>query len=183
MSQDAPAPQRRDKLTRMPTIENRALPPQSLLRRYAASGAYTDCYTTAIARPLALPAYVEAFYRGAAIRLERQLIGWLMGWPSTDEDVRRLAHGEAERFSAWRVEDRRDDQLLLSDVSGRTRSWLMCRPDDGGTRLFFGSAVVPRTDPTTGEPAMGRLFKPMLGFHRLYSRLLLSAARARLRRG
>ena len=52
-----------------------------------------------------------------------------------------------------------------------------------GTRLHFGSAVVParraRSDRRAG---LGALFTALLGFHKLYSRLLLKAARARLSR-
>ena len=49
------------------------------------------------------------------------------------------------------------------------------------TRLYFGSAVVPRQRIGAGQPAMGSLFHALLGFHRLYSRLLLRAASKRVR--
>jgi hypothetical protein len=50
------------------------------------------------------------------------------------------------------------------------------------TRLYFGSAVVPVVDETSGQARMGLAFKALLGFHRLYSRALLSAAHSRLAR-
>ena len=52
----------------------------------------------------------------------------------------------------------------------------------GGTRLYFGSAVVPVDDARTGRRRIGTVFVLLLGFHRVYSRVLLWAARARLRR-
>ena len=51
-----------------------------------------------------------------------------------------------------------------------------------GTRLYFGSAVVPVMNAATGKSEMGFVFKALLGFHKLYSRALLSAAAARLAR-
>ena len=51
-----------------------------------------------------------------------------------------------------------------------------------GTRLFFGSAVVPARDPSTDRTSLGFVFKALLGFHELYSRVLLGAARLRLSR-
>jgi hypothetical protein len=82
------------------------------------------------------------------------------------------------------VEDRAANQLLMCDLAGRTRSWLMVAPLQAGgassTRLYFGSAVVPVRDMASGQPRMGLLFKALLGFHKLYSRILLQAARSRL---
>ena len=49
-----------------------------------------------------------------------------------------------------------------------------------GTRLYFGSAVVPTRDRATGEARMGTVFRALLGFHKLYSVILLSAARSRI---
>ncbi len=62
----------------------------------------------------------------------------------------------------------------------------MALPLDGptnaiATRLYFGSAVVPRSSGGNGEPGMGWLFHGLLGFHRLYSRLLLRAASRHVR--
>jgi hypothetical protein len=51
-----------------------------------------------------------------------------------------------------------------------------------GTRLYFGSAVVPVVDAKSGQPTLGFAFRALLGFHKLYSRVLLRAARARLAR-
>jgi hypothetical protein len=74
-----------------------------------------------------------------------------------------------------------DDQLLLCDFQGRTRSWLMSAPDSTGpspaTTLNFGSAVVPQKP----HGPMGPAFRALLGFHHLYSRALLRSAVMRLR--
>jgi hypothetical protein len=75
---------------------------------------------------------------------------------------------------------------LLTDMTGRTRSWLMVAPtgngDSGGTQLYFGSAVVPVADLATGARRMGFVFGALLGFHKLYSRALLWSARRKLTR-
>jgi hypothetical protein len=129
---------------------------------------------------------VEVFYTGSLFKLERLLLAWLVSKPSTDAQARELARGALSVFSAWTVEDRGIDQLLMCDLAGRTRSWLMVEPLRSGsstaTRLYFGSAVVPARDKTSGKPGLGLLFQSLLGFHKLYSRALLHAARTRLTR-
>jgi hypothetical protein len=150
-----------------------ALPEQSLLAKYARPGAYTDCYSAEIARTVSAAEYVEVFYTGSLFKLERLLLARIAFRPSTDEHAKELALGIRDTFAAWRVEERSAEQLLMRDFSGRTRSWLMVIPaGSGGSRLYFGSAVVP----------MGFRFKALLGFHKLYSRALLDAARSRLAR-
>ena len=165
----------------MSSIRPCPLPPDALLAGYAAGGAYADCYTAEVARPVPHGSFIEAFYRGGLMRLERRLIGLVLSRPSTDAQVRELAAGQTREFSAWRVEHRTPNQLLMRDVGGRTRSWLMTVPEGAnGTRLYFGSAVVPSVDRATGKSRMGFGFHALLGFHKLYSRLLLGAALARL---
>jgi len=163
------------------------LPADALLGRYADDGGFTDCYHADLDQPVTLDRYVEAFYCGGLIRIERLLIGMFLSRPSSRLQVRQLARGQIDGFAAWRVEARNETQLLLCDVSGRTRSWLMVqsRPEThAGSRLYFGSAVVPSRRDASGQPRMGWLFGALLGFHRLYSRLLLKAASRRLlRRG
>lgn len=163
------------------SIRTCPLPQGSLLSRYAA-GAYTDCYATELPTSVTQAEFVQAFCTGAAFRIERLLIRLFLGRPSTDAQVRRLAAGEADEFAAWRVEGRTADELLLCDIAGRTRSWLMAAPHGTGTRLHFGSAVVPTRDRATGAARMGFVFRALLGFHQLYSRVLLGAARRRLMR-
>jgi hypothetical protein len=107
--------------------------------------------------------------------------------PSTDAQARQWAMGDADTFSAWHVECRSADQLLVA--WGRTRSWFMVAPAGDGsaaarvTRLYFGSSVIPRPSPHGGRPDMGLGFAALQGFHKLYSRALLAAARSRLRAG
>ncbi|SFN27453.1 hypothetical protein SAMN05216289_11115 [Dokdonella immobilis] len=130
--------------------------------------------------------FVSAFYTTGLFRLERWILSVFARRPSSDEEAFQLARGERDRFAAWQVEQRSENELLLCDFSGRTRSWLMTEPtavgaDSTGTLLRFGSAVVSRVDPATGTRSLGTLFHLLLGFHRLYSRLLLRAACARLR--
>ena len=166
----------------MPSVQACALPPHSLLSRYASDGAFTDCYVTELPKSVSHSEFVEALYLGALMRFERKLIGWLLSKPTSNAHVRELATGNAASFAAWHVEERTPSELLLQDQTGRTRSWLMSQAIPGATRLYFGSAVLPRVHPKTGAGHMGPLFKPLLGFHMLYSKLLLSSARSRLER-
>jgi hypothetical protein len=158
------------------------LPPEALLRKYVAEGAYTDCYATEIAASVGFAEYVEAFYTTAPFKAERLVLKWLAGKPSSDADARRLARGEADAFAAWSVDARAAEQLLVCDFLRRTRSWLMIVALDGGsTRLHFGSAVVP-VGVGSGKGRLGFPFNALLGFHHAYSRVLLEAARSRVAR-
>jgi hypothetical protein len=158
------------------------LPPDALLRRYRDGGGYADAYLTEVPLAVSQAEFVEAFYTTWLFRLERWVLAVFARRPSTDGDARALADGSRNDFAAWQVEAREPGQLLLTDMLGRTRSWLMCEPvaDGRSTRLYFGSAVVPVTDRRTGQRRMGWLFRALLGFHHLYSRALLGAAARRL---
>lgn len=170
----------------MPTITSCELPPNALLNGYLRGGAYADCYLTEIPRPVSHSEYVEAFYTTAVFKAERLILKWLCSRPSTDMQAKQLAVGELDSFAAWRVEGRGPNQLLLADFTGRTRSWLMTAAADNGgaasTRLYFGSAVVPMVSARSGQATLGMAFRWLLGFHKLYSRVLLLAARSRLSR-
>lgn len=156
------------------------LPPNALLRKYRDAGAYADCYATEIAARVSHAEYVEAFYTTFVFKLERLLLKRFLAKPSTDDEARRLARGELDSFAAWTVEGRAPDQLLMADFMGRTKSWLMVEPiGDTRTRLYFGSAVVPTRD-KAGKPTMGSPFNALLGFHKLYSRVLLASAAAKI---
>ena len=172
----------------MPVIRSCELPSDALLTRYLASGAYADCYATEVARPVSHAEFVEAFYTTAVFKLERLILRVFASRPSTDVEAGQLARGDLSSFAAWSVEARSPNQLLLADYTGRTRSWLMVAiaPDSLqsiiGTRLFFGSAVVPMRNAKTGRASLGPVFSALLWFHKLYSRVLLRAARSRLSR-
>jgi hypothetical protein len=168
----------------MTSIQPCELPNNTLLRRYLSSGAYADCYVTEIAGVISHAEYIEAFYTTWVFKLERQLIAWFVARPSTDAQAGELALGTRTSFAAWSVEAREPDQLLMSDFQGRTRSWLMSAvaADNQTTRLFFGSAVVPTFGRREGQARMGFVFRALLGFHKLYSRILLRAAVNRLAR-
>jgi hypothetical protein len=170
----------------MPAVYSCDLPIDALLHRYAGSGAYADCYVAEIAGTVSHAEFVEAFYTTAVFKLERLILRLLVSRPSTDEEARQLAQGNFDSFAAWSVEGRATDQLLLSDFMGRTKSWLMVAAAHSagvsGTQLFFGSAVVPVRSAATGRTGLGFAFRALLGFHKLYSRLLLKSAVSRLSR-
>lgn len=168
----------------MNAIETRPLPDEALLAACRDAGSFTDCYSVDVHQVVSHAAYVESFYTSAVFKVERQLLAWFVSRPSTDLQAHALASGQLDAFSAWTVEGRSTNQLLLCDFQSRTRSWLMTSPVDlcgsPGTRLYFGSAVVPVVNRRTGEAGMGFVFRALLGFHKIYSRVLLRAALARL---
>jgi hypothetical protein len=162
---------REEVLESMLSVRSAPLPPDALLASYSSSGAYTDCYSVQLDRPASLGDFMAAFYTTGIFKLER----WLLTsrFPSSDKEAESLARGEVTRFCAWHVEDRRADQAVLA--AGRTRSWLMVAPSGESTTLFFGSAIVPRR-----RGGLGWQFTILMGFHKLYSRILLRAAARRL---
>lgn len=173
----------------MPTVTASALPESSLLAEYGAgtsgaTGNYVDCYQTEVPRAVNLHEFVFAFYTTPLFKMERTVLGLLAGKSSTDNEAEHLAIGNSEVFAAWSVEKRSDDQLLMCDFRGRTRSWFMVAPreaDGGvGTVLRFGSAVVARRNRRTGVTEQGWVFDALLGFHKLYSKMLLRSAKSRL---
>jgi hypothetical protein len=163
----------------MRSVHSARLPDHALLRRYSETGAYTDCYAIDVAAPYSHADYVEGFYTTSVFRFERLVLSWLISKPSSDTDARDLALGRREVFAAWHVEACAPDQLLMCDFLGRTRSWLMVVPQGIGTRLYFGSAVVPIIG-RRGEKRVDWRYRTLLGFHKLYSRVLLRAAARRL---
>ena len=166
------------------SIRREPLPEHALHAHYQREGAYTDCYATRIEQPVSHAAFVAAFYTSWLFRLERSILR-LVDKPSTDDEARALARGERSSFAAWSVEARATDQIVMCDFLGRTRSWLMVEAVDGGkaTRLYFGSVVVPKPNGTARKSSLGASYTLLLGFHKLYSRALLRAARSRLFRG
>lgn len=157
------------------------LPPGALLARYEGGGGYTDAFVVTIPGRVTQAAFVAAFYTTALFKLERLVLAVLVSRPSTDEEARRLANGESERFAAWTVEAREPGQILLCDFMGSTRSWLMsvegaANAPGAKTRLWFGTALVPRK----GAAGPGAGFRAMVPIHRLYARALLKAAARRL---
>ena len=170
----------------MLAIEKCPVPANTLLNTYSIPGAYVDCYTTEVPGQVAFSEFIFAFYTTLLFKLERLFLELTVSRPSTDIQARQLADGDIEKFAAWYVENRSENELLLCDLLGGTRSWLMVIPANTQstpqTRLYFGSAVVPVRLSKTGTPSLGFAFQALLSFHRIYSVLLLYSAKASIHR-
>ena len=170
-------------------------------------GRYGDCFAVSVDREVSLADFVFAFYTSPVFRVERLLLR-LAGAPANDADARALVEGASATFAIWYVGRRTADQLLMCDRYERTRSWFRVTSQVGDrTLLQFGSAVAgaaPADDtaPADGAapaddaaPAVaaapgggrhprrrGAAFRLLLGFHVVYSQLLLSAAKRKILR-
>ena len=166
------------------SVKSCHIPNCSLLNSYLRDGNYTDRYITEIHRSVSHAQFVTTFYTTWIFKLERLILKMAVSKPSTDCQAEQLANGSIETFAAWHVEARSENQLLMCDFNHRTRSWLMVDHatdnDATLTRLYFGSAIVAVEDPGTGEFTLGAGYQALLGFHKLYSKVLLHAARSRL---
>lgn len=133
------------------------LPDHSLLTRYRDVKGYTDSFSLDVPGAVSLAQYVA----------------------TSDAGAYSLARGETEAFAAWTVEARSEDQILMCDFLKKTRSWLMVEALPGaGTRLWLGSAIVPKRISADGRAWLGLGFHALLPFHKVYSVALLRAAAA-----
>ncbi len=165
----------------MPETSQIPLPETALLGRYEnRPGHHTDCYVTEVSQRVDIATFSAAFFNSPVMRLERRLFA-LMSYPSSLADVQALAEGRSDTFAGWVLEDRNAHQLLLKIFEGGVRTWLMVSHSDTGTRLYFGSAVLPK-DPQADQPKLGIWVKALMGFHHVYSKILLRAARKQLAR-
>ena len=170
----------------MGTVLQETLAADALLKTYRGGkhperwGNYGDCFSVSINQPVSLAEFVFAFYTTPLFRTERAILRVLAASPSTDDDVKQLLAGSRDTFAAWHLAARTETQLLMSDRFGKTRSWFRVTPlDSGGTLLQFGSAVAAKRN-GNGQTGMSTGFHLLLGFHRLYSRMLLRSALRKL---
>ena len=158
-------------------VQKRPVPADTILKHFSTNGAYADCYRTEIHGRVSFAEYIFAFYTTPLFKLERYILKLIVAKPSTDIQARQLADGSRNEFAAWHVESRNENELLMCDFRGHTRSWLMVTninlESDPRTWLYFGSAVVPIRNSKTGKPTLGRGYQALLGFHKVYSVLLL----------
>ncbi len=162
-------------------VDEAPLPEGGLLEEFVDRGEYTDCFVAKVSADVTFSEYVESFYTTRLFKLERHILKWLVSRPSTDEEAGQLARNEISHFAAWDEYRRCDNQLVMMDLRQQTCSWFMLAPQDSGSLLFFGSAVM-RTRETTQGRTMKWTYRCLLGFHRLYSRALLQAAAKRIGR-
>ena len=167
------------------SIEKCPVPADTLLHKYTRNGSYTDCYSTEVLTQIFFPEYIFAFYTTPLFNLERLILRLTVSKPSTDLQAWQLADGVSDRFAAWYVEGRGENEILMCDFQGRTRSWLMATSVSTvrgvRTRLYFGSAVVPIQNSKTGKLSLGFGVQALLGFHKVYSVLLLYSAKSHIK--
>lgn len=162
------------------------IPENGLLNAYGLqSGCYTDCFYIDMPGSVSFSTYVYAFFNSPVFKLERALLRLFTSSPSSDNDVENLASGVSDGLSMWNVEERGDNQMIMSVGNGPIRTWLMCCNSgisSGTTRLYFESAVLPTQHNASRDLKMGRTYRILLGFHKQYSRILLRSAKRKLRK-
>ena len=167
-------------------LESQIAPSGALTAADRDQGALTDCFYLDIPRKVRLEDYVYAFYTTWLFKVERAILSVVIRKPSTDRDALLLSQNKTFSFSAWTVEVREPDQILLRDYRGDTKSWFMVQPvtvdAKPATRLYFGTVVVPKKVSKEGQKSVHFAFHLFGGFHRLYSRALLRSAFKRLNR-
>ena len=143
--------------------EHSLISEQSVLEGYV-----TNCFSAEVSKVVDLSDLIEAFYKTPLFRLERLVLSLAPSGRLRDTDITALSKGQVDRISVWQVEARLDTQILLS--AGGAKSWLMVQPLDSGTRLYFGSVLVPRPSKVEGEtPKVGWFLNSLIGARLIYS--------------
>jgi hypothetical protein len=158
------------------SIEKIFAPENTFLKNYLIDGNYVDCYVTTIDKQISFPKFIFSFYTTWLFKVEAFILTYTVRKPSSDLEATKLANAEIDKFAAWTVESRSENQILMCDFVGRTRSWLMVEKVGVKTKLYFGSAVVPKSR----GAGLGFIFILLLGFHQVYSILLLYFAKSKL---
>ena len=160
-------------------VEAAPVPVSSLLATAPGERDYADCWCCEIAGSAGLSQLIEAFFTCPAFRPERLTLA-AIGKGGSDAEARALAQGETDRFAAWTLVERREDEILLEDFAHRTRCWLAVAPQVGHTRVSFGTAILARTGDGGADRAENLAFRALVPFHRFYARRLIASAAKRI---
>jgi len=167
------------------SIEKCTVIPNSLLASYAENG-YADSYRTELPGHISMEDYVFSFYTTALFKLERFILTWTVLKPSSDLQAKELMNGKTDKFAAWTIETRNENELLMCDMLKQTRSWFMVKhngtENNPRTQLYFGTGIAPATRGAATKKSIGLFFILLLPFHKMYSVFLLLFARQRLSR-
>ena len=139
--------------------------------------AMADCFSLTLNKNVTIASFLAAFYTSKIFKIERKILAFALQKPSTDEQAIALSKSQRDTFAIWTQAYRDNEQIVLSDFKGSTKSWLMVKQiTSSETQIFFGTAVMPtvKKDGSLGEPS--KLFVILGSFHRLYSKLLLWSA-------
>lgn len=86
------------------------VPEGSLLATYGGPQDYRDCFVREVPGEVSLAQYIERFYSSMVFAPERIVLGFVgraKGWDASADAIRALARGDADRFGAWEVVERR----------------------------------------------------------------------------
>ena len=136
----------------MTTVTACEVPEGSLLAQYGGPGDYRDCFVRVVPGEVSLEAYIKRFYSSMAFAPERMilsLIGRSKGWNASADAIRALARGEADRFGAWEVIERRSG--LVAEHGERPASRKGDRPSAGPEGRGDRSADALRNKKTRRE--------------------------------
>ena len=130
----------------MLSIEKCEVIPNTLVASFKEKG-YADSYRTEVYGHVSLEDYVYKFYTSPLFKLERFILTLTVRKPSTDTQAKELLEGNSNKFAAWTLEDRRENELLMRDMADRTRSWFMVHhvgtKENPRTQLYFGTGISP----------------------------------------
>lgn len=156
------------------------LPPESLLARLRGPECYRDAFRASLPGEVSLGELVTAFFSSRVFLTERMALH-LIGRGAGQAEIAALAAGETQRFAAWEMEAREENQLLMHDFLDQTCCWLavstrgpdgaLCGPlpvpEVGRTFIWFGTGV---------REVGGPIMRHLQGAHRFYARQLLAGA-------
>jgi len=108
------------------------VPERVLLCKYRDGIGYADCYFSDVPDSVSQRAFVEAFYTTALFKLERAVLRWFAGRPSTDVEARELAaggspvvcglaRGRPHRRRTARCRLHRSHPIMVNGVSDKRR--------------------------------------------------------------
>ena len=108
------------------------VPEGSLLATYGGPQDYRDCFVREVPGEVSLAQYIERLYSSMVFAPERIVLGFVgraKGWDASADAIRALARGDADRFGAWEVVERRSG--LVAEHGERPASRKGDRPPAG----------------------------------------------------
>ncbi|MTI09151.1 hypothetical protein [Curvivirga aplysinae] len=168
----------------MTEVKETAIPLNSFMNFYHESpGHHADAFVGQIDGIVTLEDYILAFFDSPIFRIERSILSLFLLRRIKQSEIKELASGRSQQFALWKTKKRNEEELLLEVGDSQIRTWFHTEQEQSNkTKLYFGSAIVPDTTSKNAKEGIGFTFRFFMGFHKLYSRILLQSALKKLKR-